>query len=84
MEKVKKFAVVDGFLTKLESSPRTSDSRIFVESIFPTVFGTAAMESFMESQESYLALFEDQVNKAAHVNVLCPRKKHHPAIRVLS
>ena len=34
---------------KLESSARTSDPRIFVESIFPAAFGTAAMESFMES-----------------------------------
>ena len=66
----KKFAVVDGFLTKLESSARTSNPRFFVESIFPAAFGMTAMESFMESQESYLALFENQANKAAHVNVM--------------
>ena len=55
---------------KLESSARTSDPRIFVESIFPVAFGTAAMESFMESQESYSALFEDQSKYNAVMSAL--------------
>lgn len=45
---------------KLASSARTSDPRIFTESIFPVAFGTAAMDSYMESQDSYSALFEDK------------------------
>ena len=44
---------------KLKSSALTSDPLIFTESIFPSAFGTAAMESYMESQESYSYLFED-------------------------
>lgn len=55
---------------KLESSARTSDPRIFVESIFPAAFGTAAMESFMESQESYSALFEDKLRYNAVMSAL--------------
>ncbi|MFR8428074.1 MAG: hypothetical protein ACLVCH_11445 [Roseburia inulinivorans] len=34
---------------KLASSARTSDPRIFTESIFPSAFGNAAMESYMEA-----------------------------------
>ena len=45
---------------KLASSARTTDPRIFVESIFPSAFNTAAMESYMESQESYSQLFADK------------------------
>ena len=45
---------------KLASSARTSDPRIFTESIFPAAFGTAAMDSYMESQDSYSSLFEDK------------------------
>lgn len=45
---------------KLASSARTSDPRIFTESIFPAAFGTAAMDSYMESQDSYASLFEDK------------------------
>ena len=45
---------------KLASSARTLDPRIFTESIFPAAFGTAAMDSYMESQDSYASLFEDK------------------------
>lgn len=45
---------------KLASSARTSDPRIFTESIFPSAFGNAAMESYMEAQDSYGSLFEDK------------------------
>lgn len=55
---------------KLANSAKTSDPRIFVESIFPAAFGTAAMDSFMESQESYTALFEDKIKYDAIMNAL--------------
>ena len=55
---------------KLKSSALTTDPRIFTESIFPNAFGTAAMESYMESQESYSALFEDQAKYNAVMSVL--------------
>lgn len=55
---------------KLASSARTSDPRIFVESIFPTAFGNAAMESYMESQDSYSALFEDKTKYNAIMSAL--------------
>lgn len=55
---------------RLVNSARTADPRIFVESIFPGAFGTAAMESYMESQESYTALFEDKAKYDAIMNAL--------------
>lgn len=55
---------------KLESSARTADPRIFTESIFPSAFGTAAMESYMEAQDSYSALFEDKTKYDAVMNAL--------------
>lgn len=55
---------------KLGSSARTADPRIFTESIFPAAFGTAAMESYMESQDCYSALFEDKTKYDAVMNVL--------------
>lgn len=55
---------------KLASSAKTTDPRIFVESIFPAAFGTAAMDSYVESQESYTALFEDKSKYDAIMNAL--------------
>lgn len=55
---------------KLASSARTSDPRIFTESIFPQAFGNAAMESYMESQDSYSALFEDKTKYNAIMGAL--------------
>ena len=55
---------------KLKSSALTSDPLIISESIFPSAFGTAAMESYMESQESYASLFEDQAKYNAVMSVL--------------
>ena len=55
---------------KLAGSAKTSDPRIFVESIFPAAFGTAAMDSYLESQESYKALFEDKTKYDAIMNAL--------------
>ena len=55
---------------KLKDSARTTDPRIFTESIFPNAFGNVAMESYMESQESYSSLFEDQAKYNAVMSVL--------------
>ena len=45
---------------KLKDSARTTDPRIFTESIFPRVFSDVLMESYMQSQESYSSFYEDQ------------------------
>ncbi|MCF0122886.1 MAG: type I restriction endonuclease subunit R, partial [Ruminiclostridium sp.] len=45
---------------KLTNMALSSDPQIFAESIFPQAFSTAAQDSYMESQETYTALFEDQ------------------------
>lgn len=55
---------------KLASSARTSDPRIFTESIFPQAFDNAAMESYAESQDSYSALFEDKTKYKAIMGAL--------------
>lgn len=41
-----------------------------MESILPAAVGTFAMESFMESQEGYSALFEDQSKYNAVMSAL--------------
>ena len=56
---------------KLATMARTSDPQIFAESIFPKAFGTAAQDSYMESQETYSSLFEDQSKYNAIMNALC-------------
>lgn len=55
---------------KLAGSAKTLDPRIFTESVFPAAFGTAASESYMESQDSYSALFEDQAKYNAVMSAL--------------
>lgn len=55
---------------KLASSARTSDPRIFTESIFPAAFGNAAMESYMESQDSFASLFADKSKYDAVMSAL--------------
>lgn len=45
---------------KLADSARTADPTIFTESIFPSAFQAAAMDSYTESQESFASLFADQ------------------------
>lgn len=55
---------------KLASSARTTDPRIFTESIFPAAFGNAAMESYMESQDSFASLFEDKSKYNAVMSAL--------------
>lgn len=46
--------------SKLTNMALSSDPQIFEESIFPQAFSTAAQDSYMESQETYTSLFEDQ------------------------
>lgn len=62
---------------KLNSSAQTSDPLIFTESIFPAVFGEAAMESYMEEQEqhkemenSFASLFENKSKYDAVMSAL--------------
>lgn len=55
---------------KLQNMARTSDPQIFAESIFPKAFGTAAQDSYMESQETYTSLFEDQAKYNAIMRAL--------------
>ncbi len=56
--------------TKLKSMARTSDPQIFAESIFPKAFGTAAQDSYMESQDTYSSLFADQAKYNAIMHAL--------------
>jgi len=55
---------------KLTSMAKSSDPQIFVESIFPKAFGDAAQDSYLESQDTYTALFEDQHKYNAIMNAL--------------
>lgn len=55
---------------KLANSARTTDPLIFMQTVFPNAFGTAAMDSYMESQESYQSLFEDKAKYDAIMNAL--------------
>ena len=56
--------------TKLQNMAKTSDPQIFSESIFPKAFGTAAQDSYMESQEAYSSLFEDKSKYEAFMRAL--------------
>ena len=49
---------------------KTSDPQIFAESIFPKAFGDAAQDSYMESQDTYTTLFEDQQKYNAIMSAL--------------
>ena len=55
---------------KLQSMAQTSDPQIFTEIIFPKAFGEAAQDSYMESQDTYTSLFEDQAKYTAMMNAL--------------
>ncbi len=55
---------------KLADSARTADPTIFTESIFPSAFQAAALDSYTESQESYESLFADQSKFNAIMSVL--------------
>ena len=45
---------------KLAKDAASSDPQVFIESIFPKAFGDAAQDSYMEEQEAYSSMFEDQ------------------------
>ena len=55
---------------KLQTMAKTSDPQIFAESIFPKAFGTAAQNSYIESQETYESLFTDQAKYNAIMRAL--------------
>ena len=55
---------------KLKRMAQSSDPQIFVESIFPKAFGTAAQDGYMEAQESYQSLFEDTAKYNAIMSAL--------------
>jgi type I restriction enzyme R subunit len=55
---------------KLISMAKSSDPQIFAESVFPKAFGGAAQDSYMESQETYTALFEDRAKYNAIMHAL--------------
>ena len=56
--------------SRLQSMAQTSDPQIFAESIFPKAFGAAAQDSYMESQDTFTALFEDQAKYNACMRAL--------------
>ena len=55
---------------KLETMAKTSDPQIFMGSIFPKAFSTAANDSYLESQETYTSLFEDKAKYNAVMHAL--------------
>ena len=55
---------------KLANMAVSSDPQIFAESIFPQAFSDAAQDSYMESQETYSSLFEDQSKYNAIMSTL--------------
>lgn len=46
--------------SKLANTAKSSDFRIFMESIFSQAFDDAAQQGYVESQETYTSLFEDR------------------------
>lgn len=56
--------------TKLQTMAKTGDPKIFAESIFPKAFHTAAHDSYIESQNAYATLFEDQAKYNAIMHAL--------------
>ena len=56
--------------TKLQAMAKTSDQRIFEESIFPKVFDSAAQDSYNESHEAFTTLFENKAKYNAFRHAL--------------
>lgn len=54
----------------LVTGAKTTDPKIFIESIFPKIFNNLAQESFIESQNTYTSLFEDKAKYDAVKNAL--------------
>ena len=57
---------------KLKVMARTSDPQIFLGSIFPKAFDSAAQDSYIESQETFTSLFADQNKYNTLMRVLGP------------
>lgn len=68
--------MIGALADKLRGDPRlanmamSSDPQIFAESIFPQAFNIAAQDSYIESQETYISLFEDQSKYNAIMHTL--------------
>lgn len=68
--------MIGALADKLRGDPRlanmamSSDPQIFAESIFPQAFNIAAQDSYMEAQETYTSLFEDQSKYDAIMHTL--------------
>jgi len=58
------------FDKKLKKMAQSSEPQIFIESIFPKAFGTAAQDGYIEAQESYQSLFEDTAKYNAIMSAL--------------
>ena len=61
---------------KLTNMALSSDPRIFAESIFPQAFNIAAQDSYMESQETYISLFQDTSKYNAIMSTLADMLYH--------
>ncbi len=55
---------------KLAKLAQNSDPQIFTESIFPKAFDTAAQDSYIEAQDTFSALFEDNSKYKAIMSAL--------------
>ena len=56
--------------TKLQTMAKTGDPQIFAESLFPKAFDDAAQDSYIESQEAFATLFENQAKYNAIMHAL--------------
>ena len=82
--------MIGALADKLRGDPRlanmamSSDPQIFAESIFPQAFNIAAQDSYIESQETYTSLFEDQSKYNAIMHTLAEmlyREMHQPGVK---
>ena len=55
---------------RLEKMAKTTDPQIFADAVFPKAFSDVAQESYMESQEAYISLFQDQTKYNTIMQVL--------------
>ncbi len=57
---------------RLRALARTSDPRIFAESVFPSTFDRAAQDGFMEAKEAFTGLFADRAKYNAIMHSIGP------------
>lgn len=69
------YALHEKLLTdrKLEKKAQSSDQQIFVQSIFPGVFETAAMDGYAEQTDAYTSLFQNRSKYNAMMAALAER-----------